>query len=72
MPYTVHHKKKISYLWTYALYGPVRNAFDAGKSITRASGGGGGWKSRLYWAMWNDDIEPSGECHLGPQKVEIT
>jgi hypothetical protein len=22
---------------------PVRNAFDAGKSITRASGGGGGW-----------------------------
>jgi hypothetical protein len=31
---------KHSYLWTYDLYGHVRNAFDAGKSITRASGRG--------------------------------
>ncbi len=31
----------ICYLWTYDLYGPVRNTFDAGKSITRASAGGG-------------------------------
>jgi hypothetical protein len=29
-----------SYLWTYDFYGPVCNAFDAGKSITRASGRG--------------------------------
>jgi hypothetical protein len=29
-----------SYLLTYDLYGPVRNAFDAGKSVTRASGRG--------------------------------
>ncbi len=29
-----------SLLWTYNLYGPVRNAFDAGKYITRAVGGG--------------------------------
>jgi hypothetical protein len=31
-------KRKIrnSYLWTYELYGPISNAFDAGKSITRA------------------------------------
>ncbi len=29
-----------SYLWTFDFYGPVRNAFDAGKSITRASGRG--------------------------------
>ncbi len=29
-----------TYLWAYDLYGPVRNAFDAGKSITRASGKG--------------------------------
>ena len=29
-----------SYLWTYDLYGLLRNAFDAGKSITRASGRG--------------------------------
>jgi hypothetical protein len=31
---------KKSYLWTYDLYGPVRHAFDVGKSITRASGRG--------------------------------
>jgi hypothetical protein len=29
-----------SYLWAYDLYGPVRNAFDAGIFITRASGRG--------------------------------
>ncbi len=30
----------ICYLWTYDLYGPVRNTFGAAKSITRASGRG--------------------------------
>jgi hypothetical protein len=35
-----------SYLWTYDLYGPVRNAFDGGKSITMASGRG--W---TFWAL---------------------
>ncbi len=44
---------KHSYLWTYDLYGPVRNASDAGKSITRAVGGG--------WAL---EIE----TFLGPAK----
>ncbi len=39
--------------WTYDLYGPVRNAFDAGKPITRAMGGG--------WAL---EIE----SFLGPVK----
>jgi hypothetical protein len=29
-----------SYLWTYDLFGPVCNAFDEVKSITRASGRG--------------------------------
>ncbi len=29
-----------SYLWAYDLQGPVRNAFDAGRYITRASGRG--------------------------------
>ncbi len=29
-----------SYLWTYNLYGPICNAIDAGKSVTRASGRG--------------------------------
>ncbi len=32
--------RKYSYLWTYDLYSPVCNAFDAGKSITRESGRG--------------------------------
>jgi hypothetical protein len=27
-----------SYFWTYDLYGPISNAFDAGKSAKRASG----------------------------------
>jgi hypothetical protein len=41
----IHAKETIlqhifSYLWTYDLYGPVHNAFDAGRYITRASGRG--------------------------------
>ena len=36
-----HFRFGISYVWTFDLYGPpVRNAFDAGKSITRTSGRG--------------------------------
>jgi hypothetical protein len=36
------------------LYGPVRNAFDAGKSITRASGGGGlGFGNQRDWYVRN-------------------
>ncbi len=31
-----------NYLWFYNLHNPIRNAFDADKSILRASGGGGG------------------------------
>ncbi len=27
------------------------------------------WKSKHFWALWNG-IEPYGECHLGPKKVE--
>jgi hypothetical protein len=63
----------ISYLWTYDLYGPVYNAFDAGKSITRASGAleietfsgpgnrdfFGPRKSRFFRALLNS-IEPFG------------
>jgi hypothetical protein len=41
-------------------------------AITRASGRGvGSWKLRLFWALLNG-IEPIGECHLGPKKVEIS
>jgi hypothetical protein len=40
---------KISYLWTYDLYGPVRNALDAGNPITWASGIGlGALKIQLF------------------------
>jgi hypothetical protein len=38
---------KNSYLWIYALYNPVRNAFDCGKSITKWEGVGL-CKSRLF------------------------
>ncbi len=59
-----------SYLCTYDLYGPVRNAFDAGSILYEGKWEGGGpWKSRLFWVLWNG-IEPMGECHLGPKKVE--
>jgi hypothetical protein len=41
-----------SYLWTYDLYYHLHHAFDADKSITKASGRGvGPWKSRLFWAL---------------------
>ncbi len=33
-------RQNISYLWIFDLYGPVRDAFDAGRFITRASGRG--------------------------------
>jgi hypothetical protein len=33
-------KKNVSYLCTYDLYGPIRNAFDGGRYITRTSGSG--------------------------------
>ncbi len=61
----------ISYLWTYVLYGPVCNAFDVGKSITRASGRGLGPRNPdFFGALWNG-IEPSGGCHFGAQKAYV-
>ncbi len=47
-PFKQIHIVKLSYLWTYDLYGPTRNAFDAGKSITRASGRGLGPGNRDF------------------------
>ncbi len=40
----------ITYLWTYDLYGPVHNDFDASRSMTRWEEVGP-WKSRLFWAL---------------------
>ena len=33
------------------IYTALRDAFDAGKSITRAKEGVGPWKLRLFWAL---------------------
>ncbi len=61
----------ISYLRTYDLYSPVLNVLDACITDTaypsggQVGGGGGGWKSRVFSALWNG-IEPIDECHLGP------
>ncbi len=61
-----------SYLWTHDLYSPVRNAFDAGKSITRASGRALGPRNRdIFWRSMKGN-ELLGEWHLGPKKVEIS
>jgi hypothetical protein len=61
-----------NYLWTYDLSGPIHNAFDAGKSIMKASGRGvGPLEIKTFWALWNG-IEPLGECHLGLKKVKIS
>jgi hypothetical protein len=40
-----------SYLWTCDLYGPIRNAFDAGISITRASRRGLGPGNRYFFGL---------------------
>ncbi len=61
---------RCSYLCTYDLYDPVRNVFDACKSITRASGSAWALEIETFWALWNG-IEPLGECHLGPKKSVV-
>jgi hypothetical protein len=48
VPVAENLRKQFSHLWTYDLYGPVRNAFDAGKSVTRASGRGLGLGNRDF------------------------
>jgi hypothetical protein len=62
-------RRFITYLCTYDLYGPVRNAFDAGSIHNEGKWKGGGgvepWKSRLFWPLCNG-IEPIGECQLRP------
>jgi len=39
-----------NYLCTFDFYGPVRNVFDAGKSITRAIFRGGTQKLKIFRA----------------------
>jgi hypothetical protein len=64
-----------SILWTHDLYGHVRNAFDAGKSIMRASerglqGLGSG--NETFLDPRERASRELGECHLGPQKVAFS
>ncbi len=40
--------KDFSYLWTYDLCGPIRNAFDAGRYIARARGRGWALKIETF------------------------
>ncbi len=60
-------------LCTYDLFGPVCNAFAFNAASIHYEGkceGIGPWTSRVFWALWND-IEPIGECHLGPKQLEV-
>ncbi len=58
-----------SYLCTYDLYGPVRNAFNSVSIHYKGKWEGiGPWKSRVFWALLND-IEAIGGCHLGPKEL---
>jgi hypothetical protein len=47
------YKDNIAIFWTYDLYGPLCNAFDAGKSITRARGRGLGPGNRDFLGSVN-------------------
>ncbi len=48
----------LSYLWTYELYGTVRNGFDAGKSTARASGMWLGPGTEIFWGpvKWHQAV----------------
>ncbi len=50
------------------LYGPVCNAFDPVKSITRSNERGSGPGNQAFMGLCNS-IEPLGECHLGPKSA---
>ncbi len=59
-----------SYLWTYDFYGPVC-AFDAGKSITRASrrGLGPGSQASAIWAQKSQDFQCPTPSHMPNQWI---
>jgi hypothetical protein len=62
------HLLKNSYLRTYNLYGPVHNAFDAGKSITWASGRGLGPGNRDFSGPCEMASSCHGSANRGPKK----
>jgi hypothetical protein len=65
------HDRNSSYLWTYDLYGPVRNAFDAGKSITRASGRGLGPENQDFFGPCEMASSRWASAIWGPKKSYI-
>ncbi len=66
-----------SYLWTYDLYGPVHNSFDAGKSIQMTSGAwgfGSAWKLRDFFGpceMASSNNPPGPGLRLNCNRYEV-
>jgi hypothetical protein len=58
----------LSYLWTYDLYGPVRNTFDAGKYIIRASGKGLGLEIETFFGTCETASNRQANALWGPKK----
>ncbi len=57
-----------SYLRTYDLYGPESSAFDAGKSITRASGRGLGPGNQDFFGPYEMASSHQASAVWGPKK----
>ncbi len=53
------------------IYKPPCVMFLMGAVLRGKVGGVGPWKSRVFWALWND-IDSIGEGRLGPKKLEIS
>ncbi len=60
-----------SYLRTYDLYVPVCNAFDAGKSITRASGRGLGPGNQDFFGPCEMASSRQASAVWGPKKLRF-
>ncbi len=59
-------------IWTYDLYGPVRHAFDAGKSITWARGRGLGPGNRDFLGPVKLHRAVRPACHVRPKKLRFS
>jgi hypothetical protein len=60
-----------SYLWTYDLYGHVRNAFDAGNFIPRASGRGLGPGKGDFFGPCEMASSHQASAIWGPKKLRF-
>ncbi len=57
-------RKYFSYLCTYDLYGPLRNAFDAGSINYEGKRRGWAQEIETFFVAVLNGIEPIGKCHL--------